>query len=175
MNKITMIMIFVVGVVTGSLVAYTYAKNKYEQIANEEINSVKEAFRNRTSKSVSKKEEKETPEKSETLKQKYGKQMETLGYADYYISPEKDEKPYVISPHEFGENDSYDTISLIYYDDGVLTDDHDELIDNVDELVGKDFAKHFGEYEDDCGFIRNDVMKADYEIIAEHRRYDDDK
>ncbi len=175
MNKITVIMIFVMGVVTGSLVAYTYAKKKYEQIANEEIQSVKEAFKQRTRKDPPKKEKKEAPKESETLKQKYGKQMENLGYADYYIPPEKDEKPYVISPEEFGEMDSYDTISLTYYDNDILTDDHNEVLENRDELVGKDFMKHFGEYEDDCVFIRNDEMKADYEILMEHRRYGDDK
>ena len=169
MNKITVIMIFVMGVVTGSLVAYAYAKKKYEQIANEEIQSVKEAFKQRTRKDPPKKEKKEAPKESETLKQKYGKQMENLGYVDYYIPPEKDEKPYVISPEEFGDMDSYDTISLIYYDDDILTDDHNEVIENRDELVGKDFMKHFGEYEDDCVFIRNDEMKADYEIFMEHR------
>lgn len=175
MNKLTAVMIFVLGVLTGSLITCTYAKNKYEQIADEEIQSVKEAFKRRTRKEPPKKEEKEAPKESETLKQKYGKQMENLGYADYYISPEKDEKPYVISPEEFGEMDSYDTISLTYYDDDILTDDHDEVIENRDELVGRNFTEHFGEYEDDCVFIRNDEMKADYEILMEHRRYGDDE
>lgn len=172
MNKLTAVMIFVLGVVTGSLITCTYAKKKYEQIANEEIQSVKEAFKQRKTRNASSKKE---ALKEETLKQKYGKQMENLGYADYYISPEKDEKPYVISPEDFGDNDSYDTISLTYYDNDILTDDHDEIIENVDELVGKDFMKHFGEYEDDCVYIRNDSYKSDYEILREHRRYGDDE
>ena len=36
------------------------------------------------------------------------------------------EKPYVISPEEFGEVEEYEKISLTYYADEVLADENDE-------------------------------------------------
>ena len=67
----------------------------------------------------------------------------------------------------------YSTISLTYYSDDVLTYESDELVEDVDDIVGADFAEHFGEYEDDSVFIRNDRMKTDFEILADKRNYSD--
>ena len=82
-------------------------------------------------------------------------------------------RPYVITPDEFGEIYEYDTISLRYYADKVLTDEDDVVITNVDEIIGEDSLTHFGEYEDDSVFVRNDEMKADYEILLDLRKYYD--
>ena len=49
------------------------------------------------------------------------------------------EKPYVISPEEFGDFDEYTKLSLTYYSDGVLADENDEIVDDIDETVGADF------------------------------------
>ena len=65
------------------------------------------------------------------------------------------------------------TISLRYYGDKVLTDEDDVIITNVDEIIGEDSLTHFGEYEDDSVFVRNDEMKADYEILLDLRKYYD--
>ena len=40
-----------------------------------------------------------------------------------------------------------------------------------EESVGKESLTHFGEYEDDSVFVRNDNLKADYEILADKRTY----
>ena len=39
------------------------------------------------------------------------------------------------------------------------------------ETIGKDSLTHFGEYEDDSVFVRNDRLKADYEILMDQRTY----
>lgn len=82
-----------------------------------------------------------------------------------------DDRPYVISPDEFGELDDYDLISLTYYADEVLADDIDEIVEDVDDVVGLDSLTHFGEYEPDSVFVRNDRLKADYEILLDERTY----
>ena len=84
---------------------------------------------------------------------------------------ESSEKPYVISPDEFGEFEDYEKISLIYYNDGVLTDENNEIVDDINEIVGEDSLKHFGEYEEDSVFVRNDKLKCDYEILYDLRKY----
>ena len=85
----------------------------------------------------------------------------------------KDTKPFVIPPEEFGQMDDYEAESLMYFEgDDVLTDDWFNVIENVDGLVGKDFAEHFGEYEDDSVFVRNPMFKKDFEILKDERTFE---
>lgn len=81
----------------------------------------------------------------------------------------------MISPDDFGTEDGYDEISLTYYADGTVTDDSDHAMsdDEIEETIGKDSLNHFGDYEPDSVFVRNDRLKADYEILADPRSYAD--
>lgn len=84
------------------------------------------------------------------------------------------ETPYVISPDDFGEEDGYETISLTYYQkNDIVADDMDELVEDVDKVIGYESLAHFGEYEDDSVFVRNDRLKVDYEILLDDRDYED--
>lgn len=80
--------------------------------------------------------------------------------------------PYIISPAELGECD-YGVISLDYYTDGVIVDNCGNIIENVDELLGDDFAAHFGDYEEDPDtvYVRNDGLEIDYEILKNNVPY----
>ena len=64
-------------------------------------------------------------------------------------------------------------IKLTYYSYGVLTDKNDQKVEDVDNTVGSDAANHFGEYEDDAVYIRNDRLKSDFEILRDYRTYAD--
>ena len=46
-DTLNKVFIFAAGAIIGSVVTWKIVKTKYEQIANEEIESVKERFRNR--------------------------------------------------------------------------------------------------------------------------------
>ena len=191
MNKDMMIKLFIftAGAAIGSAVTWNVLKTKYEQIANEEIESVKRHYKMKeVGERVVKGFEdglngvKETTSSAgEEIKAKYE------SYAKRYLSDqdekpgsevkkkeeEKVEKPYVISPDEFGEIDEYEIISLTLYADGVLADDQGNAIDDVEETVGKDSLNHFGEYEEDSVFVRNDERRCDYEILADALTYDE--
>ncbi len=84
------------------------------------------------------------------------------------------DKPYIITPEEFSDSD-YNTETLSYWADGVVTDiDNEPLTDDqIEDLIGEDSLSHFGEYEDDSVFVRNDRLRTDYEILADTRRYGD--
>ena len=69
--------------------------------------------------------------------------------------------------------DRYETESLTYYSDGVLTDEYDNPIEDIERLVGSDALTHFGEYEDDSVFVRNDDLKTDFEILKDYAKYYD--
>lgn len=188
MNKATGFVMFVLGAAVGSIVTWQYTRKKYEQIAQEEIDSVKEIFSRRelaadveivtpepqTAK-VGKPEEK--PDITE-----YAARLEREGYTNYsnVSAGEKKEeqeamemKPYVISPEEFGEFEDYERISLSYYADQILADEDDEKVEDVDNVVGLESLTHFGEFEDDSVFVRNDKLKCDYEILLDQRTYSD--
>ena len=79
--------------------------------------------------------------------------------------------PHVITPEEFGELYDYEKVSLIYYADGVLTDEDDNIVDDVDGIVGIDSLNMFGQYEEDSVYVRNDERRCDYEILMDERKY----
>ena len=83
------------------------------------------------------------------------------------------EKPYVISPYDFGELDGYNQIELTYYADGTLEDDEGNIITDVDELVGQDSLFTFGEYEEDAVFVRNERLETDFQILKDYRTYEE--
>ena len=117
-------------------------------------------------------EEVEEIVKSEVPKKK-------VDYTQYYDPNKKNEekeeekeviKPYVITPDEFQDSD-YDVESYTYYADDVLTDEFDDIIYEPGETVGTEFADHFGEYEEDAVYIRNDERGIDYEILKDDRTF----
>lgn len=101
------------------------------------------------------------------------KNREKVNYSNAAEDPTEyfvDESIRVISPVELGDSD-YETITLKYYDDDILTDERDEIIEDPVGIVGDDFKKHFGEYEDDCVYVRNDNLDVDYEILLQGISY----
>lgn len=170
MTTLNKLAIFVTGIVLGSAITWNYAKTKYAKIADEEIASVKAAFKSEKSN-----------EDSDICKEKNDiEKMEELAIANRYVTHDKVIKkeetdmnePYVISPDDFDEN-GYEIVSLTYYADDVLTDEHDNVIRNRDKLIGKGSLTKFGEYEEDSVFVRDDERKIDYEILADTRNYHD--
>lgn len=49
----------------------------------------------------------------------------------------------MIPPEQFGDDEEYEQISLTYYADGVLADENDEVIEDVEDAVGIDSLNHF--------------------------------
>jgi hypothetical protein len=184
MNKTINFMMLVLGVAVGSVVTWRYVEKKYEQIAQDEIDSVKEVFSKREAEFT---ENTEARIKADNAKEKpsvieYAARLREQGYTNYSdMADEKPEevkeapmtvdKPYVIAPEEFGDLDDYETITLTYYADQILADDNDVIVDDVEDVVGFDSLNSFGEYEDDSVFVRNDRLKCDYEILLDQRKF----
>ena len=173
-NTLSKVVIFTVGAALGSAVTWKLVKTKYERIAQEEIDSVKEEFSKRNKETVE--EETEEIVVSEEMKKEYVDKIKELGYSSdnddvEEVNEDMDSKPYVISPREFDEI-GYKTVSLGYYEDGVFVTDTGKVIRDVDKLIGDINPKdHFGYFEDDSVFVRNDKLKTDYEILRHEGRY----
>ena len=162
---------FIAGAGIGSVCTWQLLKRKYELIAQEEIDSVKAAYAERESGKEFhdglKVAEDRTPKDVDDMDfKKYASIIQKEGYTDYSKTVEEKkgeafvEKPYVISPEEFGEFEEYEKISLTYYADEVLADENDEEVDDVEEIVGKESLNHFGEYEDDSVSVSYTHLRA---------------
>lgn len=167
-------LIFATGVAIGSVVTWKLVKTKYEQIANEEIESVREYYAQKDKETLTDEaygEDEEEPDEP-TERVKYAKVVSDLGYSgEEKEDAEMDDKPYVISPEDADESD-YDIMHLDYYEgDDVLVDSFGDVVEDVDSTVGADFASHFGEYEEDTVFVANDAHGTVYEICRDYGSY----
>lgn len=183
---------FVTGAAIGSLVTWKLIEKKYKDLADEEIESVIETFKNRKTR-ITKDNVKETVEK---VINKYKEPKETVedivtaeGYSiedeeetdedddsNYTVDIDNDDTvitPYVIEPEQFGEYNEYGTKTLTYYADNVLTDEIDNPITSEEmiTMIGPDALDHFGEYEDDSVYIRDEMNEMDYEILKSEKKF----
>jgi methyl coenzyme M reductase gamma subunit len=173
--------IFAVGAAVGSAVTWKLVKDKYEKLAQEEIDSVKEVFSKRKSETESQ-DETEEPETGKDVMSKdstiveYADLLRKQGYNNNLNKKGKEKEsdemkePYVITPDEFVDGEEYEKITLIYYADNVLADEDDDLVNNVEDIIG-DALSHFGEYEEDAVYVRNEQLRAEYEILKDLRTY----
>lgn len=186
--------IFAAGALAGAAVAARMVRDKYQQEAEEEIAEMRDYYRElrKNAKTPDEdkmleedengKEEKEV--KEENTKNEYNKIVENYtNYTQYNDTETKENKkeekeertdyePFIISAEEFGEDPGYDTATLTYYKDKVLTDDLDDVIDY--SVAGEENLKIFDEYPD-CKaiYVRDDIYMVDYEIIRDPYQYDE--
>lgn len=185
-NSIKSVLVFSLGAAVGSVLTWRILKTRYEKKTQEEIDSVKEVF----SRKRDIEESTECSEQSEEADRQHVEEMAAAATEalntynpDQKVDTEimrkkatqKYRDPYVISPDEFGEleDEGYDTETLSYYADGVLTDEMDNPVEDVEGTVGSESLNHFGDYEDDAVHVRNERLKCDYEILYDFRRFKD--
>lgn len=204
---------FTVGAAIGSAVTYKVVKTKYEQIANEEIASVKETYAdlmdkmkkmlNDTASYEGSQDSDEAIEDEEDDDEYYPDdderdftaaetaQIEYYKITSKYRASEHEEDdenneegdegeddevpyingPYVISPDEFScSPPGYNAQPLDYFADGILADSWGVILD-LDETIGEDSVEHFGEYDDDIIYVRNERTEIDYEVTKDPRTY----
>lgn len=171
MNSIiSKVAIFAIGAAAGSIATYKLAREKYEQAVKEWVEELNLEITDILGSSTDEKDS------SNCEREEYTSKISELNYDRCKEEESMNNTPYIIPPEEFGMLDDYDTVSLNYFKaKDILTDDWDNPIENVEALVGKGFEEHFGEYEDDAVFIRNDRTETDYEILLDPRGCTDNK
>jgi hypothetical protein len=172
MSKLTHVLAFVAGAGVGAVVAWKVLAAKYDKLIQDEVESVKEHLGgrnkgdNQDTDEVPFEYEDAADEPPEHIMREYG----TLDGQTIQGS-----RPYVIHPTQFGAHTTYDTRSLTCFADRVVTDTDENVIEDVESLIGDESLDHFGEYEMDSVFVRNDRLKCDFEILLDTRRYSDIK
>ena len=174
---INKILIFAAGVAIGSAVTWKLIKDKYKKLADEEIASVKEIWSKKhptvegmdvditaQPKQMHVDYAERKTAREIILENKYSDKKEEEDYMDKYV----------ISPEEFSESE-LPSESLTYWADGIVTDEANCVMDedDIEETIGSDALNHFGEYEDDSVFVRNETLDKEYEILMDTRRFSD--
>lgn len=184
------------GGATGFFISKKVYKKKYQQYADEEIESVKKVYAKHFGGGDSPKESsgsnEELPPKEifgsrssldegEAGQPRGGKRV--IDYTAPYKSGDpvvREDRPldealepkniYILTPEEF-RSSTNPTSTLFYYKDGVLADDDYNVIKHPEELIGSEALNAFGRYEDDAVYVRNETTNTDYEILLDNRSY----
>ena len=169
MNVWKGILVFTLGAAVGVAVSWKILEKKCNKIIEEEVASVKRAFKQKDENANEKTEN--TPDTETSVEDnEYQKLVDNLGYSKGIT----DRKPvaYVISPDQFGEFKDYERASLTMYSDGVVAwDIDDKLVMSPEIMLGEGSLDKFGEYEDGVLHVRNEDMKMDFEISEDIRTY----
>ena len=187
-NALKNLFIFAVGAAAGAVTTWKLLNDKYEKLYHEEVEAYKEYHKEKSDKATTEPKPEPEPEvkkeehihkvDQDPIMNKLRDTIERAGYTDYSTtkvkneSEEKDIRPYVIRPEELGDQIGYDVIELTYYADGVVAEE-DDVMDDVDEVIGIDSLGHFGQFEEDAVCVRNDRLKCDYQILLDERKYSD--
>lgn len=186
-NNVKCLLAFTFGAAVGVAASWKYMELKYKQIADAEIESVKELYSSKPVEEDIEEADEEEPVVEEPKKEEskddervaYNQILKSTGYHNNYSTISKEgeasndsiDTPYIIDETELGELD-YEVINLTYYEgDNTLADDLDELVDDVDSAVGWANLDKFGEYDSIC--VRNDARRVDFEILLDIRSFAD--
>ena len=175
-NELSKIVIFTAGLAVGSFVTWKIIDEKYKQITQDEIYSVKEMYSKKyksepicsVDESVEADDVVDDTEftEYEDIVENYTNNEEEKGGSE-----SMEELIKVIPPEEVGDIPDYDVITLYQYADGVLVDENEEEIVDPHEIIGKNALTSFGTYEEDSVFVQNDDRKCYYEILQDVRSY----
>lgn len=184
------ILLLSLGATIGGITTYIVTRDKYETIMNEEIEEIRNYYKDKYEKEDKKDEVtreeviKEKVDYREIVREYVTNQVDEEDECDdenddhYTIMESRDltngvdfEESKEINSWEFGEQPLYETETIILYSDGVATDDLGDIVDDLEEKIGEDKLRDFIESEDEQLFIRNDILRMDYEIVKDDWKY----
>ena len=180
-SKVTATLGFIFGGLGGWFAASHLLKQKYQDYANSEIESVKAAFRFERDEARKKNEEafnrpnpNSRPKPDAAERRTYRKLVRESGYSPDIEKPAA-KKPAIIDEDEvdFDGEKGFEVSTLNYYKDNVLTDEDDKPLDDetVTEYLGstlwrQDFLTATSADEHaDVVYVRNFELRTDFEIV----------
>lgn len=187
MNKgLVAFLAFSCGTISGFFTGKKLLEQHYRQLVDEEISSVKQAFRRQNRHEMPSKDSK-TPHPTEKKIQPQNIHAKPkTDYTAYYPTKKTEEEEttkapedyktiYVIPPDEFDTLEDYEAISLKLYADGVVTDDDNRAMseEDIERTITRDSLNHIDEYEPGSVFVRNDALHVDYEVLTDERTYEE--
>lgn len=165
---------YVLGAATAVLAMRARLEKKCRERADEEIESVKAAFKRKEEAMEAERER--NPGMGEEDRKKLDAIYESLIANKPKPSEETAEAVAYIPPNEFGDLDGYEESTITYYQGNcVFTDDVDEPLadEEWEAMLGSGVAKRFGEYEQDRVYVRNDTRRTYYEVLLEEGEFEE--
>lgn len=105
-------------------------------------------------------------------------EVEPIPEEDLEIPPEvevfgdPESTPYLIASSEYGIDYEYDEIELYWWgNDNLLTDRWNYPIEDIERTVGNDAVEKCREGDSDAVYVKNDRLKAYYEILKQVQDY----
>lgn len=165
------VFIFLSGAVVGSLITLYVSKRVFETAAqkraDEEIESVKVAFKKLEEDDKRQKELKENADNAISEYTNSDAQNESSS------NKKADDEPFIIKPEDYGEEKDYEIISLQYFSKNTkLAYLSGGVVEYPEDLFDVEFLNRFGEYEPDMLYIRDPKKKIDYDVEYLNERYD---
>jgi hypothetical protein len=86
------------------------------------------------------------------------------------------ERPHIIHQDEFMTNETgYSQVTYTYYEqDKILADEHDDVVNNVDQIVGERNLTKWGHGADDANilYVRNSKLEIEFELCRSPKSYE---
>lgn len=186
------ILAFAGGALVGGFAAYKIAEDKAEERAEMEIEEMRKYFLEKATKRQKKQKESTPIEKSKRSQNKPAiadlaqktSDTQAVNYTMYSESvPEEvvvTSEPVILRRDaDFGAEEGYSTVYLVYYDDDILADDDTKQVlskNDMERAIGRkaiDMFKKVDKNGDpiDVVHVRNDRTKTYYEIVRDSREY----
>ena len=200
-NKVFGTILFTAGAVIGSLVTWKVIKTKYEDIAQEEIDSVKEEYtrlmvsmKKKLNDSVTYKDdnneddrsEKDTDNIDDSIMTNYNEIIKSYRSSDDEENTQNEKE----GEEKEEDNDGVSYMEAPYVispdDFGSVPGYNVEPLDyfadgiladgwgvelDIAETIGEDAINYFGDYDDDVVYVRNEQTKLEYEVTRDPRTY----
>lgn len=188
---------FILGAAAGVASSMFYFKTKYEQKADAEIQEIRDLYAKKTeakekkedtpvtSHQVTKADDlhatarhiseytkyspKEEPAEVQSKEPEDGIHVEKVDFAP--MKNPNPPKPYLIDPSDYGQDDNFDPLCWEWYTDGILANENDEVVDNIQEWIG-DGLRVFAETEDNLFWVRNEKYGVDIEVARSGITYE---
>lgn len=163
------VLIFLSGAAIGSVITFYVTKKMVSEAAqkraDEEIESVKIAF---------KKLEEEDKKKRELQNDADVAIEEYKGDSEETTEPQKkpDEETVIIRPEDYANDTGFSNISLVYYaQNKKLCYLSGGVVEYPEDLFDIEFLNRFGEFEENMLYVRNIKEKIDYDVEWLDQKY----
>lgn len=175
------ILYFSIGAAVGAVSAWFITKQYYKKRLQEDIDAIREDYEDEYTKErvedkvkelgyISDEDEKEVP-----INPVNAEDYDENGVKRDDVNPfpyEPSNVPYPINPDQYHDEMVFDKMTLSYYEDtGSLVSDEEEEV-NISDFIGRESLDHFGEYESDVLYVRNEKMGTDFEVVLIHGAYE---
>lgn len=181
------LLMFIGGLTIGAGVSWIYHKNKYENMIQDEIESLREHYQGKEEKHMTKEEfesyiDENEEECSEFDEENERREVEYEEMTSRYQSSEENDmvekykKPFVVTPEDFASVPGFDTDTFYYYANDIIANGDHKIVEDVEYILGMPVSDVFDQFgtnlgDEDSVYIRNMRLKCDFEVLRNEEEF----